>query len=77
MIVDVLHFYVQDGDMKLDKTGTRCSYKNYDVLQAKNDFNFEDRDWMTVHPKEFPTGSQLVRIMFLLFNMLDLEILGL
>ncbi|CAL5390360.1 unnamed protein product [Camellia sinensis] len=76
-IVDVLHFYVQDGDMivdfccgandfsclmkkKLDETGTRCSYKNYDVLQAKNDFNFEKRDWMTVQPKELPAGSQLI-----------------
>ncbi|MQM02791.1 hypothetical protein Taro_035562, partial [Colocasia esculenta] len=25
-----------------------------------NDFNFEKRDWMTVHPKELPTGSQLI-----------------
>ncbi|KAF5947908.1 hypothetical protein HYC85_013865 [Camellia sinensis] len=44
---------------KLDKTWMRCSYKNYDVLQAKNDFNFEKRDWMTVHLKELPIGSQL------------------
>ncbi|KAL6999193.1 hypothetical protein U1Q18_000353 [Sarracenia purpurea var. burkii] len=45
---------------KLDATGKKCSYKNYDVLQAKNDFNFEKRDWMSVHPKELPSGSQLI-----------------
>ncbi len=27
----------------------------------QNDFNFEKRDWMTVNPKELPTGSKLVR----------------
>ncbi|KAA8523606.1 hypothetical protein F0562_010029 [Nyssa sinensis] len=76
-IVDMLHWYVQDGDMivdfccgandfsclmknKLDETGKKCSYKNYDVLQAKNDFNFEKRDWMSVRPKELPPGSQLI-----------------
>uniref|UniRef100_A0A5B7BGT9 Zinc finger PHD-type domain-containing protein n=1 Tax=Davidia involucrata TaxID=16924 RepID=A0A5B7BGT9_DAVIN len=76
-IVDMLHLYVQDGDMivdfccgandfsclmkkKLDETGKKCSYKNYDVLPAKNDFNFEKRDWMSVRPKELPTGSQLI-----------------
>ncbi|XP_057466283.1 LOW QUALITY PROTEIN: protein ENHANCED DOWNY MILDEW 2-like [Actinidia eriantha] len=45
---------------KLDQTGIKCSYKNYDLLQAKNDFNFEKRDWMRVHPKELPAGSQLI-----------------
>jgi len=76
-IVDLLHCYVQDGDMmvdfccgsndfsllmkeKLDKIGTRCSYKNYDLVQAKNNFNFEKRDWMTVSPNELPTGSKLI-----------------
>ncbi|XP_059666481.1 protein ENHANCED DOWNY MILDEW 2 [Cornus florida] len=76
-IVNMLHLYVQDGDMivdfccgandfsclmkkKLDETGKKCSYKNYDVLQTKNDFNFEKRDWMSVRPKELPTGSQLI-----------------
>ncbi|XP_052178870.1 protein ENHANCED DOWNY MILDEW 2-like [Diospyros lotus] len=76
-IVDVLHCYVQDGDMivdfccgandfnslmkkKLEKTGKKCSYKNYGIVQAKNDFNFEKRDWMTVDPKELPAGSQLI-----------------
>lgn len=76
-IVDMLHWYVQEGDMivdfccgandfsclmkkRLDEMGKQCSYKNYDVLQAKNDFNFEKRDWMTVRPKELPLGSQLI-----------------
>ncbi|XP_058208752.1 protein ENHANCED DOWNY MILDEW 2-like [Rhododendron vialii] len=76
-IVDLLHYYVQDGDMmvdfccgsndfsllmkdKLDKMGTRCSYKNYDLVQAKNNFNFEKRDWMTVKTDELPTGSKLI-----------------
>ncbi|XP_021638024.2 protein ENHANCED DOWNY MILDEW 2 isoform X2 [Hevea brasiliensis] len=77
-IVNVLHWYVQDGDMvvdfccgandfsclmkkKLEETGKKCSYKNYDVFQPKNDFNFEKRDWMTVQPDELPKrGSQLI-----------------
>ncbi|XP_059662429.1 protein ENHANCED DOWNY MILDEW 2-like isoform X2 [Cornus florida] len=76
-IVDMLHWYVQDGDMivdfscgandfsclvkkKLDETGKNCSYQNYDILQAKNDFNFEKRDWMSIHPKELPMGSHLI-----------------
>ncbi|PON94145.1 DNA (cytosine-5)-methyltransferase [Trema orientale] len=45
---------------KLDETGKKCSYKNYDFIQPKNDFNFEKRDWMTVQPKELPTGSKLI-----------------
>ncbi|OAY68730.1 Protein ENHANCED DOWNY MILDEW 2 [Ananas comosus] len=45
---------------KLDAARKRCNYKNYDVLQPKNDFNFEKRDWMKVHPKELPMGSQLI-----------------
>ncbi|GLT66604.1 hypothetical protein SLA2020_389610 [Shorea laevis] len=45
---------------KLEETGKKCSYKNYDIVQAKNDFNFEKRDWMTVQPKELLTGSQLI-----------------
>ncbi|KAL6520737.1 hypothetical protein OROHE_016918 [Orobanche hederae] len=76
-IVDMLHWYIQDGDMlvdfccgsndfsclmkkKLDDMGKRCSFKNYDILQAKNDFNFEPRDWMSVRPDELPDGSQLI-----------------
>lgn len=45
---------------KLDTTGKRCLFKNYDILQAKNDFNFEMRDWMTVRPNELPVGSKLI-----------------
>ncbi|XP_010252648.1 PREDICTED: protein ENHANCED DOWNY MILDEW 2 isoform X2 [Nelumbo nucifera] len=45
---------------KLEGTGKRCSFKNFDVIQPKNDFNFERRDWMTVRPSELPTGSQLI-----------------
>ncbi|XP_076897610.1 protein ENHANCED DOWNY MILDEW 2-like [Bidens hawaiensis] len=46
---------------KLDETGKKkCSYKNFDITRPKNDFNFEKRDWMTVTPRELPSGSQLV-----------------
>ncbi|XP_008782914.1 protein ENHANCED DOWNY MILDEW 2-like isoform X2 [Phoenix dactylifera] len=45
---------------KLDAAGKKCNFKNYDVIQPKNDFNFEKRDWMKVQPKELPTGSQLI-----------------
>ncbi|TKY45467.1 ENHANCED DOWNY MILDEW 2 [Spatholobus suberectus] len=45
---------------KLEETGKRCSYKNFDLLPTKNDFHFEMRDWMTVQPKELPSGSQLI-----------------
>lgn len=76
-IVDILHWYVKDGDMvvdtccgsndfsclmkeKLDEMGKTCSYRNYDIVQTKNDFNFEKRDWMEVQPKELPPGSKLI-----------------
>ncbi|CAA7409541.1 unnamed protein product [Spirodela intermedia] len=45
---------------KLRGCGKKCLFKNYDLFQPKNDFNFEKRDWMTVHPRELPTGSQLI-----------------
>ncbi|KAK8527158.1 hypothetical protein V6N12_054382 [Hibiscus sabdariffa] len=45
---------------KLEETGKKCSFKNYDIFQAKNDFNFERKDWMSVKPKELPKGSQLI-----------------
>ncbi|CAK8560024.1 unnamed protein product [Lathyrus sativus] len=46
---------------KLDQTGkSSCSFKNYDLFQAKNDFNFEKRDWMSIKPEELPDGSQLI-----------------
>ncbi|XP_058070762.1 protein ENHANCED DOWNY MILDEW 2-like isoform X7 [Magnolia sinica] len=45
---------------KLQESGKQCSFKNFDVIQPKNDFSFEKRDWMTVRPRELPTGSQLI-----------------
>ncbi|KAL1556226.1 protein ENHANCED DOWNY MILDEW 2-like isoform X1 [Salvia divinorum] len=45
---------------KLDEMGRVCSFKNYDILQAKNDFNFERRDWMSVKKEELPDGSKLI-----------------
>ncbi|PKA66700.1 hypothetical protein AXF42_Ash003355 [Apostasia shenzhenica] len=45
---------------KLDSIGKKCSFRNYDILQAKNDFNFEKRDWMTVQPRELPPGAKLI-----------------
>ncbi|XP_047340935.1 protein ENHANCED DOWNY MILDEW 2-like [Impatiens glandulifera] len=45
---------------KMDETKKKCFYKNYDVFQAKNDFNFRRQDWMTVRPKELPKGSKLI-----------------
>ncbi|RDX92857.1 Protein ENHANCED DOWNY MILDEW 2, partial [Mucuna pruriens] len=45
---------------KLEESGKKCSYRNYDLLPTKNDFSFERRDWMTVQPTELPTGSQLI-----------------
>ncbi|KAM0881587.1 hypothetical protein ACQ4PT_032863 [Festuca glaucescens] len=45
---------------KLEDSGKNCFYKNYDLIQPKNDFNFERRDWMTVQPDELPTGSRLI-----------------
>ncbi|KAJ4950838.1 hypothetical protein NE237_027670 [Protea cynaroides] len=45
---------------KLEETGKKCSFRNYDLIQPKNDFNFEKKDWMKVWPKELPTGSQLI-----------------
>ncbi|XP_061994376.1 protein ENHANCED DOWNY MILDEW 2-like isoform X2 [Rosa rugosa] len=45
---------------KLEETGKNCYYKNYDLFQAKNDFNFEKKDWMTVQREELPVGSRLI-----------------
>ncbi|KAE9590195.1 hypothetical protein Lalb_Chr21g0317061 [Lupinus albus] len=46
---------------KLEQMGKSCSFKNYDLFQAKNDFNFEKRDWMSVNAEELPNGNHLVR----------------
>ncbi|KAI4308435.1 hypothetical protein L6164_031512 [Bauhinia variegata] len=45
---------------KLEQMGKVCSFKNYDLFQAKNDFGFEKGDWMTVKVEELPNGSQLI-----------------
>ncbi|XP_056162711.1 protein ENHANCED DOWNY MILDEW 2-like [Syzygium oleosum] len=45
---------------KLEETGKKCSYKNYDIFPPKNYFEFELRDWMTVQLKELPLGSNLI-----------------
>ncbi|XP_030520622.2 protein ENHANCED DOWNY MILDEW 2-like isoform X2 [Rhodamnia argentea] len=45
---------------KLEETGKKCSYKNYDIFPPKNNFEFELRDWMTVQLKELPYGSKLI-----------------
>ncbi|KAJ1255041.1 hypothetical protein BS78_K295200 [Paspalum vaginatum] len=45
---------------KLEASGKKCFYKNYDLIHPKNGFNFERRDWMTVQPDELPTGCRLI-----------------
>ncbi|KAI6690608.1 hypothetical protein NL676_027436 [Syzygium grande] len=45
---------------KLEETGKKCSYKNYDIFPPKNNFEFELRDWMTVQLNELPSGSKLI-----------------
>ncbi|THG04051.1 hypothetical protein TEA_004724 [Camellia sinensis var. sinensis] len=45
---------------KLEQMGKSCSFRNYDLIQSKNDFNFEKRDWMSVCVEELPAGSQLI-----------------
>ncbi|KAI3408058.1 uncharacterized protein J3R85_020491 [Psidium guajava] len=45
---------------KLEETGKKCSYKNYDIFPPKDNFEFELRDWMTVQLKELPSGSKLI-----------------
>lgn len=45
---------------KLEASGKNCFYKNYDLIQPKNDFCFERRDWMTVQPDELPSGCRLI-----------------
>ncbi|KAI7729927.1 hypothetical protein M8C21_031286 [Ambrosia artemisiifolia] len=46
---------------RLDEMGKKkCSYINFDIARPKNDFNFKKKDWMTVSPKELPSGSRLI-----------------
>ncbi|XP_047941334.1 protein ENHANCED DOWNY MILDEW 2-like isoform X1 [Salvia hispanica] len=45
---------------ELDSMGKRCYFKNYDIIQTRNDFNFEKKDWMTVGAEELSEGSKLI-----------------
>ncbi|XP_057955272.1 protein ENHANCED DOWNY MILDEW 2-like isoform X3 [Malania oleifera] len=45
---------------KLAGMGKKCSFKNYDLFPSKHDFNFEQRDWMSVCLHELLPGSQLI-----------------
>ncbi|KAF6138779.1 hypothetical protein GIB67_039118, partial [Kingdonia uniflora] len=45
---------------KLLETGKKCSFKNFDIIRPKNDFNFEEKDWMKVKIGELPAGSELI-----------------
>ncbi|OMO52956.1 Zinc finger, RING/FYVE/PHD-type [Corchorus capsularis] len=45
---------------KLEEVRKSCSFKNYDLFHPKNDFSFEQKDWMTVNMDELPDGSELV-----------------
>ncbi|GLJ12890.1 hypothetical protein SUGI_0199900 [Cryptomeria japonica] len=75
-VVERLHWYVQDNNMivdfccednnfllmkaKLDQSEKKCFFKNFDIIQPKDDFEFEKRDWITVQTDEFATGSRLI-----------------
>ncbi|KAG9148294.1 hypothetical protein Leryth_012239 [Lithospermum erythrorhizon] len=45
---------------ELEKLGKNCSFRNFDLIQPKKDFNFERKDWMTVQVEELPEGSNLI-----------------
>ncbi|KAK1267978.1 hypothetical protein QJS04_geneDACA005223 [Acorus gramineus] len=45
---------------KLDETGKKCLFRNYDLIQPKNDFNFVKKDWMKVKRNELPRGAGLI-----------------
>ncbi|XP_055807143.1 protein ENHANCED DOWNY MILDEW 2-like isoform X3 [Solanum dulcamara] len=45
---------------ELDRMGKTCQFRNFDLIQPKNDFNFEKRDWMTVELRDLPEGSKLI-----------------
>lgn len=45
---------------KLEEAGKKCDYKNFDLIQTKNDFNFSKRDWFSVRPDDLPDGSRLI-----------------
>ncbi|XP_071730807.1 protein ENHANCED DOWNY MILDEW 2-like isoform X2 [Rutidosis leptorrhynchoides] len=45
---------------KLDNTGKRCEFKNYDLITPKNTFSFERTDWFDVPLDALPDGSRLI-----------------
>ncbi|CAN4110199.1 unnamed protein product [Withania somnifera] len=45
---------------QLEKMGKTCQFRNFDLIQPKNGFNFEKRDWMTVGSRDLPEGSKLI-----------------
>lgn len=45
---------------KLEQSKKQCFFRNFDIIQPKNDFEFEKRDWLTVGKDELPTGTRLI-----------------
>ncbi|CAH9100116.1 unnamed protein product [Cuscuta epithymum] len=45
---------------ELQKMGKVCQFKNFDLIQPQNDFNFEKRNWLSVKVGELPEGSNVV-----------------
>ncbi|XP_031477785.1 protein ENHANCED DOWNY MILDEW 2-like isoform X2 [Nymphaea colorata] len=45
---------------RLEQTGKKCFYKNYDIFHPKINFEFERRDWMSVSKEELPPGNGLI-----------------
>nr|GEW52358.1 protein enhanced downy mildew 2-like [Tanacetum cinerariifolium] len=45
---------------KLDITGKKCLFRNYDLFTPKNTFQFEKKDWFSVPLNALPEGSRLV-----------------
>ncbi|GJX45002.1 hypothetical protein Tco_0261678 [Tanacetum coccineum] len=45
---------------KLDITGKKCLFRNYDLITPKNTFQFEKKDWFSVPMNALPEGSRLV-----------------
>ncbi|ESQ42912.1 hypothetical protein EUTSA_v10012452mg [Eutrema salsugineum] len=48
--------------VKLEETGKKCFYKNYDLFPAKNDFCFEKRDWLAARKEDLglAPGERLI-----------------
>ncbi|KAK1296738.1 hypothetical protein QJS10_CPB15g01531 [Acorus calamus] len=47
-------------NQKLDETGKKCLFKNFDIIQSKNDFGFVKKDWMTVQRSDLSKCSELI-----------------